>query len=491
MNDRCLLVPPHAGFHVLPNSPLFSRLLRFAARSPAHVAIADARSGHQRTHLELLSDVLALRENVLNSLRSLSVQEAAYYVEKSHAAVVLVSSSDQEKGDLLEKLIRSASDEHFQSGSIAFCTFAPTLSAAAIQISSDRALQENSPVVVIFTSGTTGPPKGAVTRRSFVSDCALSVADHLRLTGDDVMLHVLPVHHAMGVGINSFPFLISGSRFEFRSGGFDEKWMWERWKEGAMDSSRRLTFFSGFRPYVAGARQFRACLCGTIMQKRIRQRYGAKELGAIFMVGLDNDKGPDGSVGECVSGVDVKLSAGDEGEVLVRSAHMFRGYLRDAQATAQAHDEEGYFRTGDIARREVANGTSYYYMVGRASLDVIKSGGYKTSALDVERELLALPYIAEAVCCGVSDEEFGQRVAALVSVQDEEHVLNIGAVRKDLQGRLAGYKMPTLLRIVNGELPNTSTGKVQKSVLGPQYFGQVFDPEVQRWERPLRELAKL
>jgi len=88
---------------------------------------------------------------------------------------------------------------------------------------------------------------------------------------------------------------------------------------------------------------------------------------------------------------------------------MFGGYLRDPEATSQAHDEEGYFRTGDIARREEINGSSYYYIVGRASLDIMKSGGYKISALDVERELLALPYVAEAMVVGVPDEEFGQR----------------------------------------------------------------------------------
>lgn len=185
---------------------------------------------------------------------------------------------------------------------------------------------------------------------------------------------------------------------------------------------------------------------------------------------------------------------------------MFSAYLRDPQATAQAHDEEGYFRTGDIARRKInASGTSYYYYItGRASIDIVKSGGYKVSALDVERELLALPYIAEAVCCGVPDEEFGQRVAALVSLQEEEltdafllshgngeHVLTIDAVRNDMRARLAGYKLPTLLRIVTGELPKTATGKVQKNVLGPKYFPSVFDGDVQRWDRSLRERAKL
>lgn len=181
---------------------------------------------------------------------------------------------------------------------------------------------------------------------------------------------------------------------------------------------------------------------------------------------------------------------------------MFSKYLNDPEATANAHDADGFFRTGDIARKE----GRYYYIVGRASLDIIKSGGYKISALDIERELLALPYIAEAMVVGVIDEEFGQRVAALVSLQEEDltdaflesygntdHVLTIADLRKDLRDRLAGYKMPTLLRVVNGELPKTATGKVRKKVLGPQFFPSDYQlsPEVQQWVTSPRQLAKL
>jgi malonyl-CoA/methylmalonyl-CoA synthetase len=182
---------------------------------------------------------------------------------------------------------------------------------------------------------------------------------------------------------------------------------------------------------------------------------------------------------------------------------MFSKYLHDPEATANAHDDEGYFKTGDIAKRE---GKKYYWIIGRASLDIIKSGGYKISALDIERELLALPYIGEAMVVGVADEEFGQRVAALVSLQEEEltdsfllkygdhdHLVTIQDVRQDLSSRLASYKMPTLLRIVDSELPKTATGKVQKKVLGPSFFpvpGYQVCPEVQQWERT-RELAKL
>jgi malonyl-CoA/methylmalonyl-CoA synthetase len=181
---------------------------------------------------------------------------------------------------------------------------------------------------------------------------------------------------------------------------------------------------------------------------------------------------------------------------------MFSKYLHDPEATARAHDEDGFFRTGDIARRE----GKYYYIMGRASLDIIKTGGYKISALDIERELLALPYIAEAMVVGVVDEEFGQRVAALISLHDEEltdafletygnteYVLTLSDLRRDLRGRLAGYKLPTLLRIVDGELPKTATGKVQKKLLGPQFFPDDYQRivEVQQWVRTSPMLAKL
>jgi len=183
---------------------------------------------------------------------------------------------------------------------------------------------------------------------------------------------------------------------------------------------------------------------------------------------------------------------------------MFSKYLRDPEGTAKAHDRDGYFRSGDIALRE----GKYYFIIGRASLDIIKSGGYKISALDVERELLSLPYVAEAMVVGVPDEEYGQRVAALISLQHEvtpyaylrnndtfRHVLTIDDLRRDLRERLAGYKLPTLLRIVDNELPKTITGKVQKKILGPHFFPANYRerPEVQTWVARSSEtaLAKL
>jgi malonyl-CoA/methylmalonyl-CoA synthetase len=321
-------------------------------REDVYMAVV-ATGGYEYTIAVLA--ILALGAAVVPLTPALPVDEAVYFIEKSSAVLVLASSLDLEKCLHLEKRVASMGNKHFRAVAIQPSVSSSTLDADDIIISSDRALDENAPAVVIFTSGTTGPPKGAVMRRAFVFDCALEVADHYQLTEDDVVLHVLPVHHATGVGINFFPSLVSGSRIEFRSGGFDEEKMWERWKQGALNPQQRLTIFSGvptiymrmrryyqrrirmlpadeIAKYVAGAKQFRACLCGTsalpqplddfwknLMQRPILQRYGATEFGAIFKMRLNDKSVPASSVGEVASGVDVRLSEGDEGEILVKS----------------------------------------------------------------------------------------------------------------------------------------------------------------------------
>jgi len=225
-----------------------------------------------------------------------------------------------------------------------------------------------------------------------------------------------------------------------------------------------------------------------------------RDIGVVFnMPTYENDDVPDGSVGEPTLGVDVKLSEGNEGEVLMKSFNMFSKYLHDPEATKKAHDEEGYYKTGDVARKE----GKYYFIMGRSSIDILKSGGYKISALDVERELLSLPYIAEAMVVGVPDDEFGQRVAAVVSLRTDKLAqdyyeqtgrhpkrLDLNDMRSDVRSRLAGYKMPTLLRVVEGEIPKGGTGKVVKKILGPQFFPENYrdDPDVQVWSSTKREL---
>lgn len=578
MDDRTLHVPPHSGRNIFPCHSLFQRLLRFAHQTPAKLAIREANTGREATHIQLLSDVLALRERIWNDLDqavqqalqhqdevyiallapggheyavamlailalgaavvpmtvALPPEEALYFVSKSRAAAVLVSSDALRLGLAVEKLVKHHNPkDHFTCLPIAPSTWTTPLHPEEILISTDLYLDDNAPGVAIFTSGTTGPPKGSVMRRAYTFDGALAVADHYGVTQHDVLLHLLPVHHATGLGIMFFPFLISGALIEFRSGPFSPQWTWDRWRQGS------LTFFSGVpaiymrmmryyhqtiahktnvRSYIDGARGLRACLCGTsalpkpiadfwaeILGRKILLRYGASETGAVMKVSMSDSDVPDGSVGKKFPGYDVRLSrtgegsdgTGMQGEILVKGPEMFSKYLFDPAATASAHDEEGYYKTGDIARREGA----YYWILGRASVDIIKSGGYKISALDIEREIMAVPYVAEVMVVGVLDDEFGQRVAAVVCLKGARDMesplrkLTLQRLRQDLRARLAGYKMPTLLRVVEGELPKSATGKVQKKILGPQYFpaGYRALSDVQVWDREedLEEKAKL
>lgn len=335
---------------------------------------------------------------------------------------------------------------------------------------------------------------------------ASQFSDQHGIREGDLVLHTLPVHHATGITVTLLPFLWSGGSIEFRSGGFDTAWTWERIKMADIDFfsgvptmylrmmqyyEQELSKTSKAVEYARGVTRIRAMLCGTSALPRplqqkwtqlrggkpILTRYGGTEFGNAFTVTPWLADVPDGSVGTKGPGVDLKLSNGDEGEVLIKTPLMFSKYLFDTEATMQALDDHGYFRTGDIARRE----GDFYFILGRESIDIIKSGGYKISALDIEREILGLDYVAEVMVVGVEDEEFGQRVAAAIVLRkDLLTTLTIDKLRADLRSSLAGYRMPTLLRVVD-DIQKNATGKVVKKVLVNKLFPAEGHLAVQRW----------
>lgn len=140
-------------------------------------------------------------------------------------------------------------------------------------------------------------------------------------------------------------------------------------------------------------------------------------------------------------------------------------YWGDAAATAAAFDADGWFATGDVAARDAAGS---YKILGRASVDIIKSGGYKISALDVERVLLAHPRVREAAVVGVPDAVYGQRVGAVLVV-DGSDPLGLEALRTWCDGRLATYRAPTRLAVASAIAKN-AVGKVNKVALLAAHF---------------------
>lgn len=256
---------------------------------------------------------------------ALPPEEAFYYANRSRSVAVLSSTAAIQKGVELEELVRKAnSQSSFFCLPIGPSTLSSISVLGPITSSTRKYLDDNGPGVVIFTSGTTGPPKGSVMRRAYAFDGALSIADQYDVTSSDVVLHQMPVHHATGVGIMFFPFLISGALIEFKSGGFDPEWTWNRWRR---KDRNRLTFFSGVptiymrmmryfeqnlahssdvSDFVEGARDLRACLCGTsalpkpiadfwteILGRKILLRYGATEFSAPLQARMGDESIPD------------------------------------------------------------------------------------------------------------------------------------------------------------------------------------------------------
>ncbi|KAK6498974.1 hypothetical protein TWF481_011545 [Arthrobotrys musiformis] len=150
------------------------------------------------------------------------------------------------------------------------------------------------------------------------------------------------------------------------------------------------------------------------------------------------------------------------GEIQIRGPNVFREYWENPGATAKEFTEDGYFKTGDIAYRDEHGA---YYIQGRSSVDIIKSGGYKISALEVEREILSnIPNVREAVVVGIPDEEWGERVAAVVVTEDGAEGIELKEFRDSLRSTLAPYKIPTLLKAVR-DIQRNAMGKVNKKHL--------------------------
>ncbi|KAL8722279.1 MAG: hypothetical protein Q9181_007519, partial [Wetmoreana brouardii] len=181
-----------------------------------------------------------------------------------------------------------------------------------------------------------------------------------------------------------------------------------------------------------------------------------------------------------------------EGEIQLRGPTVFSEYWRNPKATAEefVESEDGkgkWFRTGDVATRRVVEGAGksdqewakgpMYFIRGRKSVDIIKSGGEKVSALEIERELLSLPQIFEAAVLGLASEQWGQKVAAVVVLNAEHAQTGRGGktwgvmdMRRALRDRLAGYKIPQELKVVES-IPKNAMGKINKKSLVKEVFG--------------------
>ncbi|MCX4689262.1 acyl-CoA synthetase [Kitasatospora purpeofusca] len=332
---------------------------------------------------------------------------------------------------------------------------------------------------VLYTSGTTGAPKGAVIDRAAVAADLDALADAWQWTAEDTLVHGLPLFHVHGLVLGVLGALRTGSRLVHTgrptpagyaaAGGslyFGVPTVWSRLaadQEAAARLASARLLVSGSAPLPVPVFERLAALTGHAPI----ERYGMTESLITVSTRADGERRP-GSVGLPVAGVRTRLVGEDGGpvapdgesvgELQVAGPTLFRGYLNRPDADAEAWTADGWFRTGDVA---VIGADGFHRIVGRASVDLIKSGGYRIGAGEVEAALRDHPAVADAAVVGAPDADLGQAIVA--------YVVPDGPVTGEqltdfVASRLSVHKRPRRVVLVS-ELPRNALGKVLKKQL--------------------------
>lgn len=341
--------------------------------------------------------------------------------------------------------------------------------------------------LLLYTSGTTGKPKGARLTHANLAAQVDVLQRAWAMTDRDVLLHVLPLHHLHGVVVALLTALTTPcavhllSRFDARR-VIDEldsatvfmavPTIYQRLLEAAdaLDPEARAAF-------VVSARRLRLATSGSAalpsgLAERWRaisgaiplERYGMTEIGMALANPLDPSARRAGTVGLPLPNVELRLvdesgSDAEVGEVWVRGPSVFAGYHERADATRAAF-RDGWFLTGDVGRREEGG---VIRLLGRTSVDILKTGGEKVSALEIEEVLRDHPAVAEVAVIGLPDPVWGERVTAAAVLRDGAR-LTLEELRDWARSRLVAYKIPQRLAVLDA-LPRNAMGKVEKKRL--------------------------
>ena len=342
--------------------------------------------------------------------------------------------------------------------------------------------------MILYTSGTTSKPKGVVSTHANIQAQIETLVEAWEWQRNDRIPLFLPLHHIHGIiNVLSCALWMGATVEAYPS--FNSETIFERVAAGAytvfmavptiyvkliaalesLSEKERAPIIKGFadmRLMVSGSAALPASVhkhWTALTGQKLLERYGMTEIGMGLSNPFHGERRP-GSVGIPLPLVEVRLKADngelvsnedEPGEIQVKGPGVFNEYWRRPEVTAEAFDE-GWFRTGDMAVIE----TGYFRIMGRLSVDIIKSGGYKLSALEIEAVLLQHPDISECAVIGVPDDTWGEMVAAAV-VLAEGASLELEALRDWCRDKLSHYKLPKQL-LVTDALPRNAMGKVTK-----------------------------
>jgi malonyl-CoA/methylmalonyl-CoA synthetase len=357
-----------------------------------------------------------------------------------------------------------------------------------------RAVAESAPAFQLYTSGTTGKPKGAVLTHANIAVQQALVGEAWGFSENDRLLHALPLHHMHGLAIALLTAIGAGATTRLRS--FDAGALWEEMARATVFMGvpamyhRLFVHFDNATQeerlrWTANAKQLRLATSGSAalpvtLASRWREltgkipleRFGMTEIGVGITNSLDGPRFP-GCVGLPLPTVETRIVAedgadGEMGELWIRGPSVFAGYhLREEETRrAFASDPTGgapWFRTGDTVTRESSLEGAPFKILGRTSVDILKSGGYKLSALEIEEVLREHPAVAEVAVVGIADEAWGERVVACV-VRRGDGTCDAAGLRAFVRERLAPYKVPKEI-VFRDDLPKNALGKVVKPEL--------------------------
>ncbi len=342
--------------------------------------------------------------------------------------------------------------------------------------------------MILYTSGTTNKPKGVVTTHENIEAQVATLVAAWQWSSSDHVLCVLPLHHVHGI-INVISCALwSGATCEFIP-SFSAEHIFSLFQKGALNVFMAVpTIYFKLIAYweslpadeqtalTACMSKFRLMVCGsaalpvTVMERwkaisghTLLERYGMTEIGMALSNPYHAERKA-GYVGLPLPGVEVCLAdeqynlvaANEPGEILVKGKNVFHEYWNKPEATAETFTKDGWFKTGDIAIVE----DGYYRIMGRSSVDIIKSGGYKISALEIEEVLRTHEAIDDCAVVGIDDEEWGELIVSALVPSNK--TIDTNSLNAWLRERMAPYKTPRKYLILE-ELPRNAMGKVTKN----------------------------
>ena len=393
--------------------------------------------------------------------------ELEYLIRDSEASIV---SADAENAAIVEPIARTLHIRFVAAADLKVGT------TADISVAQDFSPAHARRAMIVYTSGTTGRPKGVVTTHAGLAAQIESLIAAWEWTPADRTLLVLPLHHVHGILNVVCCALWSGAMLEMLP-KFESEATWDRLASG------ELTVFSAVPTIyhrligswdaapaevqaarAHGCRALRLMMSGsaalprtvlerwrTISGHVLLERYGMTEVGMALSNPLHGERRP-GYVGQPLPGVQARIA---DGELQLKGPGVFSEYWRQPDSTREAFID-GWFRTGDAAVIE----DGAFRLLGRSSVDILKTGGHKISALEIEEVLRTHPAIAECVVVGVEDIEWGQRVCCAAELRPGI-TLELDELKEWARARLAPYKIPKSLACV-AQLPRNAMGKVVK-----------------------------